>query len=173
MDRSRALWGPRKSFAHREKEGGTLPGEGRKPTILQKLAGMRSDPPKSFPSPKGQSPAAMAAAVPALDPPLLKFGFQGFLVIPNTLLKVDPPAANSGVLVFPLQPFVSWPRRIALPHRFDLPGRQILSNHRQPESRCRSLNVLTAAPSRCGSHPPARPGDPHSRQHRRWRSERP
>ena len=42
---------------------------GRKPTMPQCAAGMRFDPPVSVPSPHGAIRAAMAAAVPPLDPP--------------------------------------------------------------------------------------------------------
>ena len=48
---------------------GTRPDEGRKPTTLQKLAGLRSEPPKSLPSAIGTRPVARATAAPPLLPP--------------------------------------------------------------------------------------------------------
>ena len=48
---------------------GTRPGEGRKPTTLQKLAGLRSEPPRSLPSAIGAIPVASATAAPPLLPP--------------------------------------------------------------------------------------------------------
>jgi hypothetical protein len=51
---------------------GTRPGDGRKPTTLLKLAGLRSDPPRSLPSARQTSRAARAAAAPPLLPPALR-----------------------------------------------------------------------------------------------------
>ena len=48
---------------------GTLPGDGRNPTTLQKFAGLRNDPPRSLPSAMGCIPHARAAAAPPLLPP--------------------------------------------------------------------------------------------------------
>ena len=48
---------------------GTRPGEGRSPTTLQKLAGLRSEPPISVPSASGSMPQARATAPPPLLPP--------------------------------------------------------------------------------------------------------
>ena len=48
---------------------GTRPGDGRKPTTLQKLAGLRSEPPRSVPSASGSMPQASATAAPPLLPP--------------------------------------------------------------------------------------------------------
>jgi hypothetical protein len=48
---------------------GTLPGEGLKPTTLQKLAGLRNEPPMSLPSAIGTIPHAKATAAPLLLPP--------------------------------------------------------------------------------------------------------
>ena len=45
---------------------GTRPAEGRRPTTLQKLAGLRRLPPRSDPSAIGSRPAASAAAAPPL-----------------------------------------------------------------------------------------------------------
>ena len=48
---------------------GTRPTDGRMPTKLQKLAGLRSDPPKSVPSARATIPVAKATAPPPDDPP--------------------------------------------------------------------------------------------------------
>ena len=48
---------------------GTRPGDGLKPTILQKLAGLRNEPPRSEPSASGTMPQARATAAPPLLPP--------------------------------------------------------------------------------------------------------
>ena len=48
---------------------GTRPGDGLKPTTLQKLAGLRSEPPRSVPSASGSMPQASATAAPPLLPP--------------------------------------------------------------------------------------------------------
>ena len=53
---------------------GTRPGEGRKPTTLQKPAGLRNEPPRSLPSASGTIPAASAAAAPPLLPPHVLVG---------------------------------------------------------------------------------------------------
>ena len=53
---------------------GTLPGEGRKPTTLQKEAGLRREPPMSLPSAMGSMPHASAAAAPPLLPPHVRVG---------------------------------------------------------------------------------------------------
>src|SRR5215467_10167763 len=48
---------------------GTRPGEGRKPTTLQKAAGLRSEPPVSDPLATGARPHASATAAPPEEPP--------------------------------------------------------------------------------------------------------
>src|SRR5215813_473626 len=75
---------------------GTRPGEGRKPTTLQKLAGFLSDPPRSLPSARGSIPQASATAAPPLLPPQVLLRSYGLRVAPNTSLKVCEPAPNSG-----------------------------------------------------------------------------
>ena len=47
---------------------GTLPAEGRNPTMLLKLPGFRSEPPWSLPSAIGSMPLARAAPAPPLLP---------------------------------------------------------------------------------------------------------
>ena len=57
-----------------EGQCGTRPGEGRKPTTLQKLPGLRSDAARSPPSANGSMPQATAAAAPPEEPPALLLG---------------------------------------------------------------------------------------------------
>ncbi len=82
-------------------QDGTRPGEGRSPATLQKLAGLRSDPPRSVPSARQIIRAARAAAAPPLLPPALRVGSNGLRVAPKTRLTVCEPVPNSGVLVLP------------------------------------------------------------------------
>src|SRR5262249_6621907 len=65
-------------------QDGTRPGDGRIPTTLQKLAGLRNEPPRSLPSARQTIRAASAAAAPPLLPPALRVGSYGFLVAPKT-----------------------------------------------------------------------------------------
>src|SRR5438477_3096725 len=67
---------------------GTRPGDGRRPTTLQKLAGFRSEPPMSEPSAIGTMPHASAAAAPPLLPPQVFVTSDGLRVGPNTGLNV-------------------------------------------------------------------------------------
>src|SRR5262245_53056421 len=82
---------------------GTRPKEGRNPTTLQKLAGLRKEPPWSLPSASGIIPHARATAAPPLLPPQVFVRSYGFRVRPNTALNVCEPAPNSGVFVLPTQ----------------------------------------------------------------------
>ena len=81
---------------------GTRPSDGRRPTTLQKLAGLRSEPPRSLPSASGTMPQASATAAPPLDPPHVFVASYGLRVRPNTVLNVCEPAPNSGVLLLPI-----------------------------------------------------------------------
>ena len=90
---------------------GTRPGEGRSPTTLQKLAGLRSEPPMSEPSASGSIPHASATAAPPLLPPHVFVRSYGFSVAPNTALNVCDPAPNSGVLVLPMVIAPAWRMR--------------------------------------------------------------
>src|SRR5579862_7259570 len=81
---------------------GTRPTEGRKPTTLQKAAGLRSEPPVSEPVATGTSLQASATAAPPDDPPHVLVRSYGLYVAPKTLLNVCDPAPNSGVLVLPM-----------------------------------------------------------------------
>ena len=68
---------------------------------MQKLAGLRRDPPVSLPPASGTRPHASATAAPPLEPPHVFVRSYGFSVRPKTSLKVCEPAPNSGVLVLP------------------------------------------------------------------------
>src|SRR2546421_6329730 len=59
---------------------GTRPMEGRKPTTLQKAAGLRNEPPVSLPLATGTSPQASATAAPPEDPPQVLVKSQGLRV---------------------------------------------------------------------------------------------
>ncbi len=55
----------------------------------------------SLPSARGSIPQASATAAPPLLPPQVLVVSYGFMVAPNTGLKVCDPAPNSGVFVLP------------------------------------------------------------------------
>src|SRR5512137_1864341 len=80
----------------------TRPYVGFRPTMPQKEAGHRTDPPVSDPKEHGASPPATAAALPPLDPPGTVSRSQGLRVGPKQLVSVDVPMANSSMLVFPM-----------------------------------------------------------------------
>ena len=48
------------------------------------------------------SPVASETDPPPVEPPQVSEVFQGLRVLPNTSLKVLPPAPNSGVLDLPI-----------------------------------------------------------------------
>ena len=75
----------------------TRPMLGRMPTMPQKLAGLRSEPPKSVPWASHAMPVASATAAPPDEPAAERVRFHGLRVAPNTSLKVLAPAPNSGV----------------------------------------------------------------------------
>src|SRR3954469_14745820 len=75
----------------------TRPTLGRMPTMPQKLAGLRNEPPMSEPCAIQAVPLAIAAAAPPEEPAADFDKSQGFRVAPNTSLKVLAPAPNSGV----------------------------------------------------------------------------
>ena len=71
---------------------------GRMPTMPQKLAGLRKEPPMSEPCASQAMPVASATAAPPEEPAAERFDVsQGLSVAPNTSLKVLAPAPNSGV----------------------------------------------------------------------------
>src|SRR6478735_2252434 len=83
----------------------TLPKVGLRPTIPQRLAGTRIDPPVSLPSAPAQRPPATAAPEPPLDPPGIRLVSHGLRVgghigpHANSCMRVLPsriaPAARS------------------------------------------------------------------------------
>src|SRR5204862_982487 len=75
----------------------TRPMLGRKPTMPQKLAGLRSEPPMSEPCASQAVPVASAAAAPPEEPAAEREVSQGLRVGPNTSVWVLAPAPNSGV----------------------------------------------------------------------------
>ena len=81
---------------------GTRPALVLNPTTLQKLAGLRSEPPMSLPSASGSILAASATAAPPELPPHVRVRSNGFFVSPKTSLKVCEPAPHSGTFVFPI-----------------------------------------------------------------------
>src|ERR1700709_2716451 len=76
----------------------TRPMLGLNPTMPQKLAGLRSEPPMSEPCASHAMPVASATAAPPEEPAAERDKSQGLRVPPNTSLKVLAPAPNSGVL---------------------------------------------------------------------------
>src|SRR5262245_3244030 len=72
----------------------TRPMLGRMPTMPQKLAGLRSDPPKSVPCASQAVPVANATAAPPDEPAAERDSFHGLRVAPNTSLNVLAPAPN-------------------------------------------------------------------------------
>lgn len=92
---------------------GTRPGDGRKPTTPQRLAGMRREPPRSLPLASGARPHASATAEPPEDPPAERARSHGLRVAPNRALTVFGPAPNSGVLVLPTMSAPACLRRAA------------------------------------------------------------
>jgi hypothetical protein len=70
------------------------------PTIPVSAAGPRTEIATSLPMPIGESPAAIAADSPPLEPPGVRSTFHGFLVRPVTRLSVSCQAENSGRFVF-------------------------------------------------------------------------
>ncbi len=81
---------------------GTRPYVGLSPGRPHELPGPRMEPPPSLAVPNGSAPALTAAAVPPLDPPGVRAGFQGLRVTPVSGLAVYPHAPNSGVAVLPI-----------------------------------------------------------------------
>ena len=79
------------------------PIDGLYPTSPHAEAGPRTLPPPSDVVARGTRPAASAAALPPLEPPLDFSGFHGLRVAPNTLFTVVAVAPNSGELVRPMR----------------------------------------------------------------------
>src|SRR3979490_2743096 len=75
----------------------TRPMLGRMPTMPQKLAGFRNEPPMSVQGASHAMPVASATAAPPEEPAADRDRSQGLRVAPNTSLNVLAPAPNSGV----------------------------------------------------------------------------
>ncbi len=81
--------------------GETRPRDGLSPNRPQQEAGMRIEPPPSLPCATGQSPAAVAAAAPPLEPPAVRVVSQGFRQAPFSSDSVCAIVPSSGVFVLP------------------------------------------------------------------------
>ena len=82
---------------------GTVPKVGLCPTMPQKEAGMRMEPPPSVPTCNTPAPVAAATAAPPEDPPEVISGFQGLRVMPKALLSVTAFHPISGEVVTPIK----------------------------------------------------------------------
>src|SRR3954451_23126619 len=91
-------WTPRLRSTAAASVCATRPILGLKPTMPQKLAGLRKLPPMSEPCASQAVPVASATAAPPDEPAADLDVSQGLRVAPNTSLKVLAPAPNSGVL---------------------------------------------------------------------------
>ena len=80
---------------------GLRPRESLNPRTPQQDAGMRIDPPPSFPWSRGTIRAATAAADPPLDPPAFRVRSQGLCVGPKSAGSATGIRPYSGVLVLP------------------------------------------------------------------------
>jgi hypothetical protein len=78
----------------------TRPYVGFTPTMPQKLAGWRTEPPVSDPRAAGTTPAATSAADPPDEPPGTRSGSIGCRTRPKAECSVDDPIANSSRFVF-------------------------------------------------------------------------
>jgi hypothetical protein len=78
-----------------------VPYVGLRPTIPQRAAGWRIEPPVSVPSAHGAEPAATAAALPPLEPPGTRPRSHGFSTGPKAEFSLEEPIANSSWLVLP------------------------------------------------------------------------
>ena len=78
------------------------PGVGRIETTSQKLAGVRTEPPKSVPCARGTIPVATATAEPPEEPPDVSATSKGLRVGPQRRFVQTAPKPNSGVLVLPM-----------------------------------------------------------------------
>ncbi len=79
-----------------------VPTDGRKPAIPHSAAGIRIEPEVSVPSPAPTIPAAIAAAVPPDEPPVIRPGSCGFRAVGiGAKFVFVTPKASSCRLVFP------------------------------------------------------------------------
>ena len=78
---------------------GTTPVDGLIEAMPQQWAGLRSEPPRSLPSPSGVIPLASALASPPLEPPAVTSGRHGLRVSPRSDESVCTRRPKSGRLV--------------------------------------------------------------------------
>jgi hypothetical protein len=71
------------------------------PEVPQSAAGLRVDPHVSDPVPPMINPAAMALALPLLEPEVERSGFHGFRAGGHGISNGDPHKANSYIASFP------------------------------------------------------------------------
>src|SRR5258708_34590966 len=83
-------------------ERGTSPNVGLMPTTPQNEDGTRIEPTPSVPIASGPHPAAIEAAAPPLDPPLVRSRFQELRVMPATGPSAVSLAPDSQVVVLPV-----------------------------------------------------------------------
>ena len=74
---------------------------GLRPTIPQKAAGWRIEPPVSVPIAQGARPPATTAAEPPEEPPGTRSRSQGLRTGPKAEFSFEEPIANSSMLVLP------------------------------------------------------------------------
>ena len=79
---------------------GTLPRWGLRPKRPLNAAGIRIEPPPSEACAAPTRPAATAAALPPLEPPVVRSVSHGLRVIPVVFDSVKPQIASSGSVVF-------------------------------------------------------------------------
>ena len=80
---------------------GIRPHDDLRPTVSQHADGSRIEHPVSVPRPRSQSPPAIAAALPALDPPVVRPGWAGFATVPYQGFCPITLQANSGRFALP------------------------------------------------------------------------
>src|SRR6059058_3659127 len=80
---------------------GIRPHCGLSPTVPQYADGSRIEQPVSVPSPRSARPAASAAALPALEPPVVRPGRVGLRTVPYHGFWPITPHANSSRLALP------------------------------------------------------------------------
>ena len=94
------------------------------PTMPQKLAGARIEPPVSLPIAQGARPPATATAAPDEDPPATRgvAGSRGFLGVPKCGLSPSAEKANSERLVLPKATMPAAARFVTIGASFSFAG---------------------------------------------------
>ena len=80
---------------------GTTPWRVLRPTISQAAAGSLTEHPVSVPMPRSQRPAAIAAALPLEEPPVVSPGLAGLCTVPYHSFVPSTPHANSARFALP------------------------------------------------------------------------